>query len=234
MCFGAELAWLAPLIASGAGVAGTMITQNEMQQNAERQAEARNRVLQATMAKNDTLAQQSRDTFAQRVADANKTQDQQQKASKSRQDVLNKAVEKTPEIQKNEGASISGSAPDIVDSDLASRMKSVIAEGKDRAKALSKLGGYGDSWLKQGFMDAQAGRDIGVTTNKAAGNSAILPYAQDIAEWKATEPISPLGAIISGVGNMYGSWAGSHYGGAPTTAASADPWYGMRRQAFIQ
>lgn len=211
MCFGLEATWLAPVLASGMGVAGQMIQQNEMQEQAEAQAEARNEELRRTLLKNDALAQEGRDTFAQRLAEGSKdsVDAQRDKAGKTRETDLKEAVEATQDMKGQEGAAISGSAPDIVGSDLAARMKDVLKEGKEQAKSLSKLGSYGDSWLDQGFIDTQAGRDIGVTTNKAAGNSAILPYAQDFAEYKATEPISPLGSLLSGFGSMYGSYAGS-------------------------
>lgn len=211
MCFGLEAAWLAPLLGAGLSVAGTAISQNEQQQMAQDQADARNEALRATLLKNDKLARDSRDTFAKRLNKGDKeTVDQQNKnAGKDRSQDLQASVEKTAEMDALQGASLSGSAPDIVGSDLASRMQGVLAEGKDQAKALGKLGAYGDSWLKQGFLDTQAGRDIGVTTNKAAGNSSIMPYAQDFAEMQATHPLSPIGSILSGLGGAIGSWGGS-------------------------
>lgn len=211
MCFGIEAGILGPLLASGLGVAGQMIQQNEAQQQAQRQAEARNEELRRTLLKNDTLAQEGRDTFSKRVTDADraKVDQQQQKAKTQRAEELNKSVEATPDMQKEQGAEISGTAPAVVGNDLAKRMGAALDENKAAANKLSALGSYGDSWLKQGFLDTQAGRNVGTTTNKAAGNSAILPYAQDFAEYKATRPISPLGGILSGFGNMIGSWAGS-------------------------
>jgi len=211
MCFGLEAAWLAPLLGSALSVGGTMMAQNEQQQMARDQAEARNEALRATLLKNDKLADQSRDTFTKRLNKGSKdTVDEQNvKAGKDRSQDLQASVEKTAEMDALQGANISGTAPDIVGSDLASRMQGVLSEGKDQAKALSKLGAYGDSWLKQGFLDTQAGRDIGVTTNKAAGNSAIMPYSQDFAEMQATHPLSPIGSILSGLGGAIGSWGGS-------------------------
>lgn len=210
MCFGLEAAWLAPLLGAGLSVAGTAITQNEQQQMAQDQADARNEALRATLLKNDRLAQDTRDTFADRLNKGSKdtVDEQNQKAGKDRTTDLKAAVEKTAEMDALQGANISGTAPDVVGSDLAKRMKTVMAEGKDQAKALGKLGAYGDSWLKQGFLDTQAGRDIGVTTNKAAGNSAIMPYAQDFAEMQATHPLSPIGSILSGIGGAVGGMGG--------------------------
>lgn len=211
MCFGLEAAWLAPVLGSALSVGGTIMQQKEQQQMARDQAEARNEALRATLLKNDKLARDSRDTFDQRLRKGSKdtVDEQNAKASKTRSKELQAAVEKTSDMEALQGANISGTAPDIVGSDLADRMQGVLDKGKDQAKALSKLGGYGDSWLKQGFLDTQAGRDIGVTTNKAAGNSAIMPYAQDFAEMQATHPLSPIGSILSGLGGAIGSWGGT-------------------------
>lgn len=208
MCLGI----LAPIIGSIASVAGTAMQQHEQQKMAEQQAAARNEALQATMRKNDLLARQSRQTFDQRLQKGSKdTVDQQNtKAGKTRANDLQKSVEATADMQDTQGADISGTAPAIVGSDLAKRMQGVLKQGKDQATALGKLGAYGDSWLKQGFLDTQAGRDIGVTTNKAAGNSAILPYSQDFAEMQATHPLSPIGSIIAGLGGALGSIGGSN------------------------
>jgi hypothetical protein len=209
MCTGLEI--ILPLIGSALSVGGTAMQQHEQQRMAQQQAEARNEALRATMMKNDRLARESRQTFDQRLQKGSKdTVDQQNaKAGKNRAADLQKSVEATAEMEDTQGANISGTAPTIVGSDLAKRMQSVLKDGKDQATALGKLGAYGDSWMKQGFMDTQAGRDIGVTTNKAAGNSAIMPYAQDFAEMQATHPLSPIGSIIAGIGGAMGSIGGS-------------------------
>lgn len=211
MCLPA-LGILGPLLGSVMSVAGTAMQQREQERMAQEQAEARNEALRATLLKNDRLARESRQTFDQRLQKGSKdTVDQQNaKAGKNRAVDLQKSVEATGDMQDTQGASISGTAPDIVGSDLAKRMQSVLKDGKDQATALGKLGAYGDSWMKQGFMDTQAGRDIGVTTNKAAGNSAIMPYAQDFAEMQATHPLSPIGSIVAGLGGALGSIGGSN------------------------
>ncbi len=209
MCTGLEL--IGALAGPALGVAGTAIQQNEQQQIANQQAKARNEALQMTLAKNRKLADQSRDRFDKRLrqADDKSFDNQQKRATNDRTKQLQASVEATPEMEKLASDSITGTAPSIVNSDLASGMKSVLDDGKEQAKQLAELGAYGDTWLRQGFADTAAGRDIGVTTNKAAGNSAIMPYSQDFAEWRATRPISPFGQILSGLGGAVGSLAGS-------------------------
>lgn len=209
MCTGLEL--LAPILGSALSVGGTVMQQQAQQQQANQQARARNEVLQDTLLKNRRLAEQSRDQLGKRVqqTDAKSVNQQQNKAKGKRSKELVNAVERTDAMKAMEGENLSGSAPEIVGSDLAKRMQSVLDEGKESAVRQAKLGAYGDMWLKQGFNDADAGRDIGVLTNKAAGNSSVMPYAQDFAEWRATKPLSPIGQILTGLGGAVGSWAGS-------------------------
>lgn len=209
MCTGLEL--LAPILGSALSVGGTVMQQQEQQRMANQQAKARNDALEATLLKNRKIAEQSRDEFSKRIrqSDDKSFKNQQSKSTRQRSAELKDAVKSLDETAPEEGASITGSAPTIVGSDLAKRMQSVLAEGKTRAEAQGKLGAYGDTWLKQGFMDTNAGRNVGVLTNKASGNSAILPYSQDFAEWRATKPLSPIGQILTGLGGAVGSWAGS-------------------------
>lgn len=215
MCFGLESAWLPALLGTGLSVAGTVMQQKDQRRQQQDIANARNEELRRNMVKNDALAEESRDTFQKRMADGTKEAmaEDQAKAEKTRTDEITSAADAPADSKTGaEGAQLSGSASTVVKSDLAARMKEALTKGTEQAKALGKLGSYGDSWLDQGFMDTQAGRDIGVTTNKAAGNSALLPYMQDFAEHKATRPMSPIGGILQGFGNMLGSYGG---GGTP-------------------
>src|SRR5690606_23846001 len=166
MCTGLEIAGL---LGAGLSAAGTMVQQREAQKNAQRQAEARNNELKRTLAKNDQLAQDSRDKFNERqqqVGD-DEVANQQQEATDKRTDALENAVAETPQVEGT--VAISGSAPSVVKSELAKRMGNAMGESKKQAQTLGKLGGYGDTWLNQGFMDQEAGRGIATDANFAAG-----------------------------------------------------------------
>ncbi|MER9685914.1 hypothetical protein [Mesorhizobium sp. M0139] len=208
MCTGLELIALAGTAAS---TVGGMITQKEQQANIERQAKARNDKLNSTMLKNDALAKQSRADFDARQKNATGDAIEQDRADKTQQRTqdLTAAVDSTPAAAD---VSLSGSAPTVIKSELAKRMASALGQATDSAKAQAKLGGYGDAWLNQGFQDVDASRDIGTNANYAAGNMAILPYQQDIAEQHATKPISPLGSLLQGFGSIASSYGGG--GGA--------------------
>lgn len=220
MCTGMEIA---ALVGSGMSAVGGMIQQKEAEKNAQRMAEARNERMRSTLTKNDALAKQSRDTFNERAQKINKDQmeQSQDEATQNRQQDLEAAVDNTP--SPVDSVSISGSAPTVVKSELAKRMGAAMSQSKQAAQRLGKLGGYGDTWLDQGFKDVEAGRSIAGDANFASGNMAILPYQQDIAEMRASKPISPIGGLLQGFGSMLGS-----YGGGMPKKPMTDPWAGMR------
>lgn len=228
MCFGLEAAWLPALIGSGISAVGTIVQQKQQRKQQQDIADARNNELRRTMQKNDGLAEEGRDRFQKRLAEASNENMEAEKAKTeaTRTEEGENAVESVvkPDAAADM-ASLAGSTSEVVKSDLASRMKEALTQGKDQAKAKAKLSAYGDSWLDQGFADTNAGRDIGVTQNFAAGNSAILPYAQDFAEQRAYRPISPLGGILQGLGGMMGSMGGT--GGS--LLPRKDAWSGLRQ-----
>lgn len=221
MCTGLEIA--AMIAGPAMSAAGAMMQQNEMEENQARMAEARNEKLRTTLAKNDAIAEQSRDTFNQRKQQmqADESAKAEQQAKDKRQDTLETAVEETPTSPAD--VPISGSAPTVVRSELAKRMSEAMSGAKGQAQRLGTLGGYGDAWLNQGFQDAAAGRDIAQQANFASGNMSILPYQQDIAETRAYKPISPIGGLLQGFGSMVGSYGGG--GGMPKKSYTS-PWMG--------
>lgn len=212
MCTGIELlGMLAGPVISGVGAA---IQQSEIARNQRRMAEARNNELRRTLAKNDQLAERSREVFEarRRATEGPELDKAEQEAKEKRSQELEAAAEQTPAPAAD--VPLAGSTPQVVQSDMAKRFQNAINQSKDQASRLGILSGYGDMWLNQGFADMQAGRDLGTYSNFASGNMALLPYQQDIAETRAYRPISPIGGILQGVGGMLGSYAGGG-GGIP-------------------
>lgn len=218
MCTGIELA--AMLGGTALNAVGGMIQRNEEAANQKRMADARNEKLQLTLNKNDKLAERSRQRFDARQQDTQNLDQNEQKAKQDRQQTLEQAVTDTPNPTPD--LPISGSAPTVVRTELAKRVGEALSKAKESATKLGTLGGYGDLWVNQGFKDAQAGRDIGVDANLAAGNMALLPYQQDIAETRAYQPISPLGGILQGIGSGLSSFGGG--GGRLPRRSYSSPW----------
>lgn len=221
------LSLLAALGGGALSAGGAMISNRAGERQAADIAKARNDELRKTMVKNDAIAMQTRDRFGDRAAGYNDTNFQQSAdaAVGARTAPLEAAVTE-PSI----AAPISGSAPEVVRSELARVMSDTMAKGKAQAKALGKVGSYGDTWFNQGVENTSAGRDIGVMNDQAQGNLGILPYLQDFAEISATKPISPLGGIMSGIGNMIGSFSGGRAptGGMPKRPVVMPSWGGPR------
>ena len=217
MCFGA----IGPLIGGILSGVGSMITAKEQQANAERQAKARNDKLALTLSRNDPIAERSRDAFDKRVADSSEQAiaDQQAKAEQSRTDTIASEVADPTAAE----VPLSGSAPNVVRSELAQKLLDVFNEGKDRAKALGKLGAYGDTWFGQGLKSADTSRNLSLNSNFVSGNLALLPYQQDIAETRAYKPISPIGGILSGLGSALSSGGGG--GGGYYAKSYTSPVY---------
>ncbi len=197
-----------PLIGGLLSVGGTAMTAAAQQKQAEAAAEARNNVLRQTLLKNDKIASDSRNLFDKRRAEVEPEpmQAAQEEATADRTATLEASVQQAPEEM-----SLSGSAPQVVQSELAKRMMSAVEKGKSEAQALGKVGGYGDTWFNQGIANTSTGRDLGVNQNFASGNMALLPYGQDLAEQAAYKPISPFGSILSGLGSAFGSASGGGF-----------------------
>lgn len=206
MCFGAILP---ALLGAGLSIAGGAIQRREEDANARRQRDARNEELRRTMAKNDVLASQSRSIYDKRAKDIAPAAMENIQAGQQaeRTDAITDSM---PDL---EDIPLAGSTPEVVRTEIANRLAQVLSEGKEEAKALGRLGSYGDSWFQQGARNADVGRRLAVNSDYTAGNLAILPAAQDIAETRAYKPISPLGGILQGLGNAIGSGGGSFFGG---------------------
>jgi hypothetical protein len=138
-------------------------------------------------------------------------QESQEDATAARTDTLTASVQEAPEQM-----SLSGSAPQVVQSELAKRMMGAVDKGKAEAQQLGKVGGYGDTWFNEGVSNVATGRNLGVNQNFASGNMALLPYGQDLAEQAAYKPISPFGSILSGLGSAFGSASGGGFFTPPT------------------
>jgi hypothetical protein len=207
----------AAIIPALLGGAGQFMTAKAQQDQAEDQAAARNRELMKTLEKNDAIAAQSREVFDKRRGEIQPDQmgQAQEEATASRTGVLEQAVAAAPPGE----VPLSGSAPDVVQSEVAKKMQTAVSQGKDQARALGKAGGYGDTWFGQGIANQETGRNLDVNNNFASGNMAILPYLQDFAEIEATKPISPIGGVLSGFGGALGSFMG----GGPTIGGGYQP-----------
>ena len=205
MCLGPELLLL--LGGTGLSIVGNRMTQRQLAAQTKARADARNRVLATTLTKNDALADEARSVFNNRLEEIQPEEFDQQQADVTAE--RTGTLEGALALPNPEDVPISGSAPQVVKSEIAKRMLSAFERAKGNAQALGKLGGYGDAFFRGGLKDAEAGNQISIPNNFARGNLGILPHLQDFAEVAATKPISPLGGILSGIGAGIGTAVGS-------------------------
>lgn len=205
MCTGVELAVLAAAAAASAG--GAYIQNQESSDNNARIAQARNKELRDTLARNQEISDRSRDIFKLRQEEVapEATKQRQEELTTDRTDKLTDVV--TGENPEN--VPIKGSAPQVVKSEIAKKFLAASDKAKANAKALGTLGGYGDLWLDQGLKDTDAGLGIGVQQNLIKGNMGILPYSQDFAGYQAYRPSSGIGEMMQAAGSVLGGAAGS-------------------------
>lgn len=209
MCIGPEL--LLPMIIGGAiSGGGAAIKSHDEQKQAERAAKSRNDVLKTTLAKNDKIAQDTRNTYAAREAgySADKVAARQGDAETSRMNGVDQVLPQTAPDPTN---TTTADSPDIVKTEVAARMSDALKQGRERAKASAKLGAYGDQWFGQNLDNAAASRDIGMNAGFANSNLNNLGALQDLAEMSTYKPASPLGGILMGAGNMLGTAGGGGF-----------------------
>ncbi len=93
-------------------------------------------------------------------------------------------------------------APPAVKSELAKRMLAVHDAAVDRATNSAKVGGYGDTWLKNNLNTSDADRNIAVTNNYSNGEKGIPQSQQDAASAAAYKAPSIWGSLLSGAGSI--------------------------------
>jgi hypothetical protein len=203
MCTGIEIALLAGAAALSAG--GAYVSSNESSKNQQRIVDARNRELQANMRMNRKLNKESRGLFNERVDDAGGALPRQEELTADRTAGNVAAVD----TAAPEAAPLSGSAPDVVKSDVAKQMLGATTAAKESAKAQGKLGGFGDLWIDQDIANADTSRRMAIPANFVQGNLTMLPHLQDYASTAAYRPSSGIGEAMMGAGSVMGMAAGS-------------------------
>ena len=199
----------AALMAASAAlsVGGQMISANEANKNAQAQAEARMQALREHQAKQRRFAEENYEVMDNRLNQdySGDAQDQRLKeAADERTDtILSNMPEATTDI------AISGTAPDVVKSEIAGRMKSAFMDATDRARMLGKLGGYGDQWFNNNVGILGDSRKIDTTNSFARQEAALLPSYQSLAEYQAYKPSTGIGQAMYGLGQIGASAAGA-------------------------
>jgi hypothetical protein len=223
---------------TAASVGGGIANRNTQRQNADRVA-ARN--LQVARERNAV-----RDQYRERQkAWGDEAQGENTKAidamgpdaqAKKQGDVTDARAEVAQNIQRAPVAGeapISGSAPSVVEGEIASRMMKAYQDSQAQAGRAAKLGGYGDVWQRNALDLNDTNRRVNTLNNFSRGDMSLLGYDQDFAEYlvpQAKMKSNVWGDVLTGAGKLGSAAAGS---GAFAPAAAAAPAAGAAAGGLI-
>lgn len=197
-------------LAAAATVGGKLISNNESVSAANRDAAARNAVLKDTLAREQGFADQNAGQLNSNIAHyapgAQDTQLADAQAARTATSTGNITSANPNDVP------ISADAPPAVRGEIAKRMLAVHDGVVNRAQLSGKLGGFGDTWLKNNLNTAEADRNIGVSNNFAAGEKAILAPQQDAAAASVYKPPSIWGPALTAAGSLAAGAAGAGKG----------------------
>lgn len=200
----------AALLAASAALSagGQMIASNEANRNAQAQANARMQALREHQAKQRAFAEDNYKIIDQRLGEDYAGDAQDQRLKEATDERTDSILSNVPEAATTDIA-ISGTAPDIVKSEIAGRMANAFKSATDRARTLGQLGGYGDQWFNNNVGILGDSRKIDTTNSFARQEAALLPSYQSLAEYQAYKPGSGLGQAMYGLGQIGASAAGA-------------------------
>jgi hypothetical protein len=185
-----------------ASAAGGAITRNSALNNAQSQAAARNGALSETISGLDNIyTKTNAPAFSSAVGAVSPGGLQTAQDARVANNVG--AITK-PNIYAPSGGDTPPAVANAYRGDLADAFNFATNE----ATNAGKLGGYSDSWLNSNLAQQDAARKIGIGNSNAENLKSLLPAEQDIAQDEAYKPPSPWGQILSGGGDMLGSYSG--------------------------
>ncbi len=190
-------------VTGGAGLAlnivGGMISRAEATKNANAQAAARNAALTQYLQKQAALSDEGRGYLNTNVDKYAPGNTQLPDAQDNRTGVITKTV---GQMSDPNAIPTTRGAPPAVRGEIAKRMLEAFNRSTDHAKAMGKVGGYGDQWFNNNIDINDTNRKVGTLNNFARGNASILQSQQDLAEIGATRQPSLWGPILQAGGQF--------------------------------
>ncbi|MEP6827744.1 MAG: hypothetical protein ABJA10_06690 [Aestuariivirga sp.] len=192
-----------------ASVAGGGISQREQTDNNTRIADARNKALSDTNARNMERAAQSREALSKQLsattgqAADQGLQDKQQQAVQAIQGNMAPSVDEP---------SLDGNAPMVAKSGLGKAISDAAAKSKAKGAAQGNLLGYTTLGRDNAMGDQNLGTSINTNNNFVRGENEMLPSIMDYEQIKANKPSSGLGELLSGLGSAASGYAGKRAG----------------------
>ncbi len=193
-------------ISAALGIGSKLVGGNEASNAAARDAAARNAVLKDSIARQKGFAADNTGQLDGNIAHyAPGSQEAQLAAAQG-----DRAASSTGNMKMDAGdVPFTADAPPAVKSELAKRMLAVHDAAVDRATNSAKVGGYGDTWLKNNLNTSDADRNIAVTNNYSNGEKGILQSQQDAASAAAYKAPSIWSTLLGGASSIAAGAAGS-------------------------
>ena len=207
MCDPITLGAIAAVASTGLSVVGGGITAKENIKANSREADARNRVLQETLRKNDALAANNQNVLHKRLTESapQATQDQLQQTQQQQTQSLTSNLDTTAaEVP------LAGNAPQVVKSAMGKAFEDSLKRSTEQAAASGKLGAYTTQARDNAIADGEAGGHIDTNNAMVRGNLSILPYRQDYASIMARKPGMGLGQVISAASGALAQAGGAY------------------------
>ncbi len=199
------------LIAGGtaASVGGSLYANNEANRQAEAQANARMQELDAFRKKNAQYQQQAQGLLKNSIAGFEQPAQTNKLATAQadRAQIINNALDNNATATTD--VPLSGSAPQVVQDEIAKRSEAADKTNRASADALGRLKGYDDAMFGNQMDLLGTGRNMDIINNFAKSDLEMLPYYQDFAQLRAYKPSNGLGALLQGLGGLASAAGGS-------------------------
>lgn len=204
MCLGPEM-----LLSAGLSAAGNFMNQRQAASNQQAKINASNNALRQELARQEQFQQQNTDVLNKTVDrfDANNQSTEQADLAGKRE----AAYEANAPVSSDLG-NLNDGAPQVVKTDMAKRVADAVARSKASAKALAKIGSFGDLFQNNGLSINQAGNNIGTTNTLARGSIGVNQLEQRAAANNAGNKSSMFGDLLGAAGagvGLYGAANGS-------------------------
>ncbi len=126
---------------------------------------------------------------------------------------------------------IAGSAPRVVRETAAKELSEGIGRGKDFAKNLGVMGGFGDLQFDNRLMLQNLGEQQGLLARESAGSSAILPLELQKAN-RSGNTLAGVGDILGGLGSVANLAGATGYNPFGSAAVAPTPYTPALKQRF--
>ena len=204
-----------PTIAAGMAMSGLGQAYNsrQMSKNQGRMVDARNAATAAEMARQEGYQEEGSGYFDESLANFDKSKQDIGLANQGR--VRGDKIEQQLSAT-NEYAPTTGSAPSVVNTEIARKINDAMKSGKKTARSLGNMGAFGDQQFNNRMALNNTNQTLGNLSNNANRSMSLLPLEQQVAANNASKSPNMIGDLLSMAGQgaaMYGMTGGDMFSG---------------------